>query len=148
MSSSAVDAGAPTDGGDRAAKGRAGSGAVSRCHHRRPSRPLPVSARALLGAALAAGVLILAGTGSAVDAQQRYQVHAWVQWISGSRMQVTTDAGLSLTVDLSQVDQRAYQGFRSGDGVTILGVVTPDRSRLVAQGIRADASLRSPAEAP
>jgi hypothetical protein len=98
---------------------------------------------------LLSALLLIAVAPGLGNAQSRlYVVHGWVQWISGTRMQVTTDDGLSLSVDLTQVDQGTYQAFRSGDGVTIAGVVTPDRSRLMARTIWSDASIRSPVEAP
>lgn len=100
------------------------------------------------GAVLLCAALLIAMTHGAASAQPRYVVHGWVQWISGTRMQVTTDDGLSLSVDLTGVDQGAYQAFRSGDGVTIAGVLTPDRSRLMARTIWSDANIRSPVEAP
>ena len=93
-------------------------------------------------------LLMVAAAPVATSAQQRMNVHGWVQWISGTRMQVTTDDGLSLAVDLNRIDQRAYQGLKNGDGVTVNGVVASDRSRLMAQGIWPDSSLRGPAEAP
>jgi hypothetical protein len=100
-------------------------------------------------AVLLSAVLLIAVTPTATVAQpRRYVVHGWVQWISGTRMQVTTEDGLSLSVDLTEVDQGAYQAFRSGDGVTISGVVMPDRSRLLARSIWSNANIRSPLESP
>jgi hypothetical protein len=83
--------------------------------------------------------LLLAGTlQSPAAAQQRLQFHGWVQWISGTTMQVSTDDGPSVSVDLSRVDQAQYQALRNGDGVTVFGVVLRDRSAVVGLAIRRD----------
>jgi hypothetical protein len=92
-------------------------------------------------------LMVVAAPGLA-SAQRRQQIHGWVQWITGTRMQVTTDDGLSLAVDLSLIDQRTYQGLRNGDGITVVGVVSADRNRLMAQAIWNDPGLRGPGEAP
>ena len=65
-------------------------------------------------------------------AQQRYQVHGYVQWIAGSDMQLQTDAGASILLDLSQVDQDSYRGLANGKGVTVTFVVV--RSAGAGQG--------------
>ena len=105
---------------------------------------MPGSRVVLLIAAL---VMVVAAPEPA-SAQRQQQIHGWVQGITGGRMQMTTHDGLSLAVDLRWIDQRSFQGLRSGDGITVVGVLAPDRSRLIAQGIWTDPSLRGPAEAP
>lgn len=109
------------------------------------SRLVPSRFRA--AAATAMLLMVVAAPGATI-AQQRMNVHGWVQWISGTRMQVTTDDGLSLAVDLNRIDQRAYQSLKNGDGITVAGVVASDRSRLMAERIWPDSGLRGPAEAP
>jgi hypothetical protein len=71
-------------------------------------------------------------------AQETVQVHGRVQWISGTQMIMLTDEGLSLAVDLLDVDQRQYETLANGAMVTVGGVVASDRSRLVARWVRPD----------
>ena len=50
-------------------------------------------------------------------------------------MQVMTDANVSVSIDLSRMAQGSYPLLRAGDRVNVVGVVSPDRSRLVAESI-------------
>ena len=45
-------------------------------------------------------------------AQERLSFTAFIQWISGSNMQVITDSGASIRVDLRLVDQVSYNTLR------------------------------------
>src|SRR5262245_27284878 len=85
-----------------------------------------------LAALLPIALAWLAGT---AGAQQRMVISGFVQWISGSDMQVVADNGASLPVDLSLVDLSEYNGLRGGDRVRVFGYVSPDRSRLIAERI-------------
>ena len=92
------------------------------------------------------GVLLLLGLAISPtpgDAQERFLVHGYVQWIAGTRMGLQTDQGASIPVDLSQADQRSYQTLTSGNGVTVAGVVVRPESpgqatTLIAESIEAD----------
>lgn len=87
----------------------------------------------LIMALLSAGLpAVLAGPAAA---QQRLVVSGFVQWISGSSMQVVADNGASVRVDLQAVDQSDYNTLQPGDRVRVLGYVSPDGSRLVGQRI-------------
>ena len=88
--------------------------------------------RIALGAGLVVGLLLIA---SPASAQQRLSLTAFVQWISGSTMQVTTDTGVSVRIDLRLVDQVSYNTLRGGDPVQIFGYVSPDRSRVIGERI-------------
>jgi hypothetical protein len=46
-----------------------------------------------------------------------------------------TDAQLSVAVDLQNVDQTSYETLGPGQGVTVAGVVTPDRTRVIARQV-------------
>jgi len=72
-------------------------------------------------------------------AQQRLLVIGTVQWVTASRMQVMTDASVSVSVDLSRLDQGSYPSLRPGDRVNVVGVVSPERNRLIAESIEAGA---------
>lgn len=75
--------------------------------------------------------------------QERFRVHGYIQWIAADAMQLQTDGGPSISLDLSQVDQSSYQGLANGKGVTVTGVVVRPQSsgqgtNLVAESIVAD----------
>jgi hypothetical protein len=99
---------------------------------RRPARP-PFWRRLaciVVGAALA--VALHAGP---LAAQQRLVVTGTVQWADSSRIQVMTDANVSVSVDVSRLPQGSYPSLRSGDRLSAVGTVAPDRSRLIAQSV-------------
>jgi hypothetical protein len=77
------------------------------------------------------------------DGQERFRVHGYIQWIAADAMQLQTDGGPSISLDLSQVDQSSYQGLPNGKGVTVTGVVIRPQSSgqgasLIAESIVAD----------
>jgi hypothetical protein len=88
-------------------------------------------------AAALALALVLAGPATG---QETVRFHGRVQFISGTQMVMTTDNGLSLAVDLLTVDQRSYEDLAGGAGVTVIGRVTSDRSRVAAEQVIPDPS--------
>lgn len=90
----------------------------------------PMTAAGLLGA-----VLLLTLAVGASEAQELVRFFGSVQWIAGTRMQVMTDSGVSVAVDLTQADQSSYQALRSGDSVVVDGVLSADRRRIVARDL-------------
>ena len=86
--------------------------------------------RVAVAVLLAAGLLPEAGA-----AQQRLVVVGMVQWVSTNRVQVMSDAGVSVSIDVSRMDQNAYSSLRGGDRLRIIGVVSSDRSRLIAESL-------------
>src|SRR5262249_39274235 len=78
------------------------------------------------------GLLLVA---QPAGAQERLSFSAFVQWISGSSMQIIIDNGASIRVDLRLVDQVSYNTLRPGDPVQVSGYVSPDRSRLIGERI-------------
>ena len=84
-----------------------------------------------MAAALAVGL----GHGVAV-AQRRIVVIGTVQWATANRIQVMTDAQVSVSIDVSRLPQGSYPLLRAGDRVNVVGVVSPDRSRLIAESIQ------------
>jgi hypothetical protein len=79
--------------------------------------------------------LVLGALPAAASAQQRIIIAGFVQWLDGSRMQVMTDTGYSLNVNLDRIDQDVTNGLRQGDRVQIYGFVPPDRRRIIAERI-------------
>ena len=72
---------------------------------------------------------------SLADAQQRLVVVGMVQWTSTNRIQLITDGGQSVSVDVSQLDQGSYSTLRGGDRVRVVGYVPPERNRLIAESL-------------
>ena len=87
-------------------------------------------------------VLLLAFVGGAF-AQQAYWYHGRVLWISGNTMGFAPDGGSSFDVDLTGVDQSSYAGLKSGDFVTVVGVVSPNGQRLIGQQVIPDPAYQS-----
>jgi hypothetical protein len=89
------------------------------------------AATALLVAVLALAVVPL-------EAQELVRIVGIVQWVAGTKMQVMTETGASVAVDLAQADQSSYQALRNGEPVVVDGVLSGDRRRLVAHEIWRD----------
>jgi hypothetical protein len=87
--------------------------------------------------AVLAGASVLALGAGAGQAQEPVRLAGWVQWISGTRMQVMTDGG-TVAIDLRQADQGSYQTLRAGERVIVDGVVASDRRAVVARDIWRD----------
>ncbi len=101
--------------------------------------PSPRAARRPpVGAAVALVALLLALGLAAAAAQEPIRVAGRVQWLGGMRMQVMSDDGPTIPVDLRQTDQGSYQGLRVGDHVIVTGTVSPDRNRVMARDIVRD----------
>lgn len=101
--------------------------------------------RSAVTVVLGASLLALA----AVPATAQYvRVLGTVQWISSTTMQMMTEMGSSILVDLMQVDQASYRGLRTGDWVFIEGVLSGDRRRLVAQTVWRDSGRGSWTQSP
>jgi hypothetical protein len=82
---------------------------------------------------LLAAVLVLVLGVVTPEAQTVLRFFGWVQWVAGTRMQLMTEAGSSIEVDLTQTDQSSYQGLRGGDAVVVDGIVSADRGRIIAR---------------
>jgi hypothetical protein len=90
-----------------------------------------------------AAALLVTGLGLAVavrasEAQAPVRILGAVQWVAGARMQLMTDTGASIAVDLTEADQSSYQGLRGGEAVVVDGVLSSDRRRVVAREIWRD----------
>ena len=82
---------------------------------------------------LVAVVLVALALAPAVaDAQRRWVFLGFVQWTSSNRIQVMSDDGPTVSVDVSRIDQGAYSGLRGGERVRVIGYVAPERNRLIA----------------
>ena len=82
--------------------------------------------------------LVLALAASASEAQTPVRILGAVQWIAGARMQLMTETGASIAIDLTEADQSSYQALRGGEAVIVDGVISSDRRRVVAQEIWRD----------
>jgi hypothetical protein len=71
-------------------------------------------------------------------AQELRSFHGRVVFVAGSTMGFAPDIGSSFEVDLTKVDQTQYKLLKSGDAVTVVGVVTPEGNRLIAVSITPD----------
>jgi hypothetical protein len=95
---------------------------------------------------MAGSFLMLAAVAS--EAQQMVRFVGSVQWIAGSRMQVMTQTGASVVVDLTEADQSAYRALRTGDAVVVDGLVSGDRRRIVAYDLWRDSGSGYWTQAP
>jgi hypothetical protein len=84
----------------------------------------------IAGATLAVGLQL--GT---VAAQQRIVVSGTVQWATSNRIQMMTDASISVSVDVLSLPQGSYPSLRGGERVRVVGVVAPERNRLLAESV-------------
>jgi hypothetical protein len=87
---------------------------------------------------LVAAALLFALGAVAAEAQELMRFVGTVQWVGGTRMQVMTDSGGSVAIDLMQADQSSYQGLRTGDAVVVDGYLSTDRRRIVARDLWRD----------
>jgi hypothetical protein len=99
-------------------------------------------------AGILAAVLLLVLTVVVPEAQELFRFSGAVQWIAGTRMQVMTDSGASVAVDLTQADQSSYQALRNGEMVVVDGVLSADRRRVVAHEIWRDSGRGSWTQSP
>jgi len=85
-----------------------------------------------------AAALLLTLAPAAAEAQRNVRFVGSVQWIAGNSMQVMTDSGASVVIDLTQADQSSYRGLRTGDAVVVDGYLSSDRRRIVAEELWRD----------
>ena len=86
--------------------------------------------RIVVAAALACGLVP-----DLTQAQQRLVIEGTVQWVTSARIQIMSDAGISVSIDVSRMDQSSYTSLRGGERVKVTGVVSPDRTRLIADSL-------------
>jgi len=82
--------------------------------------------------------LALVVSAAAPASAQTVRLVGTVQWVAGVKMQVMTDGGSSIAVDLKEADQSSYRGLRSGDWVLVDGVMASDRRQVIALEIWRD----------
>ena len=101
-----------------------------------------IVARCLVAAVVVAAGLALGN--DVASAQEPVRVAGFVQWVGGNSMSVMTGVG-SVPVDLREADQSSYAGLRAGERIVVDGILTGDRSRVIARDIRrAPTSYESP----
>lgn len=98
-----------------------------------------------LSALASAALLVSIALGAVAQEVRRF--HGRVVWIAGQTMIVAVDTrgsvnvpqgGGSLNVALTSVPQSAYNGLQAGARVTVVGIVSEDRARLIAQTVIPD----------
>jgi hypothetical protein len=83
------------------------------------------------------GLLLFLGLVSLASAQDVRTFTGRVIWIEANTMAFVPEAGGgAFDVDISKLDQSSYQFLKSGDRVTVVGVVTPDGNKLIASSIK------------
>jgi hypothetical protein len=98
----------------------------------------PLTGLGPYAALLIAAALLFALGAVATEAQELMRFVGTVQWVGGTRMQVMTDSGTSVAIDLMEADQASYQGLRTGDAVVVDGYLSSDRRRIVARDLWRD----------
>ena len=84
----------------------------------------------------AVGALLFLGLVSVAAAQEVRTFTGRVIWIEANTMAFSPEVeGGAFDVDISKLDQSSYQFLKSGDRVTVVGVVTPDGNKLIASSI-------------
>jgi hypothetical protein len=68
-------------------------------------------------------------------AQSRLEVVGTVQWATATRIQVMSDANVSVSIDVSRLNSGSYPFLRGGNRVRVIGFVSPDGSRLIAESV-------------
>ena len=68
-------------------------------------------------------------------AQSRLEVVGTVQWATATRIQVMADANVSVSIDVSRLKSGSYPPLRGGNRVRVVGFVSPDGSRLIAESV-------------
>jgi hypothetical protein len=61
-----------------------------------------------------------------------------VLWIAGHQLMFRDDDGWTFPLDVRRVDQATYRGLRTGDWITVVGVLARSRSHVIALSIRRD----------
>jgi hypothetical protein len=108
--------------------------------------------------------LVVIASGTIAPAQEYVQVDGTVQWLAGQTLTVALDEPASpssymivgtyivpvpgprqtVNFDLSRVRQSEYAFMRPGERVTVIAVVSDDRSRLIATSIIREAGQQAP----
>ena len=78
---------------------------------------------------------MLASGVATAEAQEPIRIVGWVPWVSGNNMQVVTDGGGSINIDLTRADQSSYRALRPGELVYVEGTVAPERNRIIARDV-------------
>jgi hypothetical protein len=104
---------------------------------------------------LLASVFVVIASGANAEAQEYVQVDGTVQWLAGQTLTLALDGPASpssymivgayvvpvpgprqtVNIDLSQVRQSEYAYMRPGERVSVIAVVSEDRSRLIGASI-------------
>jgi len=100
----------------------------------RSRRPVGSTKRVLLFALAVALALVTTIPGRVVAEGAAVRFGGRVSWIAGETMVVATDAGVVVSVNLTQVPQDEYQRLANGDRILVTGVL--GRNQIVATTIQ------------
>jgi hypothetical protein len=85
----------------------------------------------------AVGVLLFLGLVSLASAQDVRTFTGRVIWVEANTMAFTPEGGGgAFDVDISKLDQSSYAFLKSGDRVTVVGVVSADGNKLIASSVK------------
>jgi hypothetical protein len=84
---------------------------------------------ALVSAALPLGLVVTGPwTARADDLPIRH--HGRVLWSAGAQVMLRDGDGWTSPVDVRRVSEDARRGLRSGDWITVVGILSPSRSQI------------------
>ena len=89
----------------------------------------------LAGIIIVAALLAVGLLQGPAAAQQRYALFGMVQWTTGNRVQMMADNGMSVSIDVSRLDQSSYTSLRGGERIRVVGYTSPDRNRVIAESL-------------
>ena len=91
-----------------------------------------------LATALVVAACMLALRVSIGTAQEGVVIEGRVLWVAGQTMVVAPYAGgvAPVRIDLSQASQDEYMRLKTGDSVTVMGIIPEEGDRVMATSIR------------
>ena len=94
--------------------------------------------RKALAAAVVAATCMLALRVDVGTAQDGVVIEGRVLWVAGQTMVVAPYAGgvAPVRIDLSQASQDEYMRLKTGDSVTVMGIIPEEGDRVMATSIR------------
>ena len=94
--------------------------------------------RKALAAAVVAAACMLALGVDVGTAQNGVVIEGRVLWVAGQTMVVAPYAGgvAPVRIDLSQASQDEYMRLKTGDSVTVMGIIPEEGDRVMATSIR------------
>ena len=89
--------------------------------------------RAWVLSVFVAALLYASDPGGAQD--RAFRVEGRVAWISGNTLVLLPDGSPSINIDLTQLPQDQQSTLREGERIVVIGAVSNERNRVVAETI-------------